>query len=174
VNAGREPARRALVVTVSDGVAAGTRQDVSGDGLAARLSQLGFAVDRAVVPDDRPAIAQLLATSEGYAFVISTGGTGLTPRDVTPQAAIDILDYEIPGLAELMRAYGARFTPFSYLSRSVVGVRNRCLIVTAPGSPRGALESLAALEPVLGHALTTLAGPFDHDAAPELDSPQQS
>lgn len=96
VDAGRQPTRRTLVVTVSDGVAAGTRQDASGDGLATRLSRLGFEVDRAVVPDDRPAIARLLAASEGYVLVITTGGTGLTPRDVTPQATRDVLDYEIP------------------------------------------------------------------------------
>jgi molybdopterin adenylyltransferase len=162
---GHATRRRALVVTVSDGVAAGTRQDSSGEGLAVRLAQLGYEVDRAAVADDRPAIAELLAASDGYALVITTGGTGLTPRDVTPQATKEILDYEIPGLAELMRASGARSTPFSYLSRSVAGVRDRRLIVNVPGSPRGALESLAALEPVLEHALETLAGPFDHHAA---------
>ncbi len=162
--AGHATGRRVLVVTVSDGVAAGTRQDASGQGLAVRLSELGYEVDRAVVADDRPAIAQLLAASDGYVLVITTGGSGLTPRDVTPQATKEILDYEIPGLAELMRASGARSTPFSYLSRSVAGVRDGRLIVNVPGSPRGALESLAALEPVLEHALETLAGPFEHKA----------
>lgn len=170
---GHATGRRALVVTVSDGVAAGTRQDASGQGLAVRLSQLGYEVDRAAVADDRPAIAKLLAGSDGYALVITTGGTGLTPRDVTPQATKEILEYEIPGLAELMRASGARSTPFSYLSRSVAGVRDGRLIVNVPGSPRGALESLAALEPVLEHALATLAGPFEHpaDGAPPGPDP---
>ena len=158
------PARRALVVTVSDRVAAGTRADQSGDWLAERLTQLGFGVDRALVPDEVPLIKARLERSDGYALVITTGGTGLTPRDVTPQATRPVLDYEVPGLAELMRSYGARSTPNSYLSRSVVGVRKGCLIVNMPGSRGGALDSLTALEPVLEHALTSLAGPFDHDA----------
>jgi len=164
VDTSRSRAGRALVVTVSDSVAAGVRQDASGSGLAARLAELGFEVHRVVVPDERPAIGRVLASTEGYVLVITTGGTGLTPRDVTPQATKDVLDYEIPGLAELMRASGARSTPFSYLSRAVAGVRNRCLIVNVPGSPGGALDSLAALEPVIAHALATLAGPFDHDS----------
>jgi molybdenum cofactor synthesis domain-containing protein len=171
---GRSRARRALVVTVSDGVAAGVRQDASGPGLAARLTELGFEVDRAVVPDERPAIGQVLARAAGYVLVITTGGTGLTPRDVTPQATKEVLDYEIPGLAELMRARGARSTPFSYLSRAVSGVRGGCLIVNVPGSPGGALDSLAALEPVLDHALATLAGPFDHDSGPAPGGGRQS
>jgi molybdopterin adenylyltransferase len=165
-DASRSRAGRVLVVTVSDGVAAGVRQDASGSGLAARLAELGFEVDRVVVPDERAAIGRVLTSAEGYVLVITTGGTGLTPRDVTPQATKDVLDYEIPGLSELMRARGARSTPFSYLSRAVSGVRNRCLIVNVPGSPSGALDSLAALEPILAHALATLAGPVDHDAGP--------
>ena len=157
--------RRALVVTVSDGVAAGVRQDVSGEGLAARLAELGFEVDRAVVPDEQPAIEALLRTAAvTHVLVVTTGGTGLTPRDVTPQAARAAVAYEIPGLGELMRAEGAKSTPYSYLSRSLAGVLGRCLVLCVPGSPRGALESLAALEPVLSHALDTVTGPFDHDA----------
>jgi molybdenum cofactor synthesis domain-containing protein len=162
--------RRALVVTVSDGVAAGVRQDVSGDDLARRLDELGFGVDRAVVPDERARIEQLLvAAADGHAMILTAGGTGLTPRDVTPQATQAVIEYEVPGLPELMRAEGGRSTPYAYLSRAVAGVRQRCLIVNLPGSPRGALESLAALEPILDHALVTLAGPFDHDLAPDGD-----
>ena len=158
--------RRALVVTVSDGVAAGAREDLGGDELARRLGVLGFAIDREVVPDDRTQIEHLLsATAAGHALILTTGGTGLTPRDVTPQATRAVVEYEVPGLPELMRAAGVRSTPYAYLSRSVVGVLNRCLIVNLPGSPRGALESLAAIEPILDHALVTLSGPFDHDLA---------
>ena len=98
------------------------------------------------------------------ALVLTTGGTGLTPRDVTPQATAGIVDYEVPGMAEAMRAAGRATTPLADLSRGVVGVRAGTLIVNLPGSPAGALESLAALEPLLEHAMETLAGPFDHGA----------
>jgi molybdopterin adenylyltransferase len=156
--------RRALVITVSDGVAAGVRRDLSGDGLARRLEGLGFAVDRAVVPDERSDIEHLLAAqAASHDLILTTGGTGLTPRDVTPQATRATVEYEVPGLPELMRAQGGRSTPNAYLSRSVAGVLKQCLVVNLPGSPRGAVDSLAALELVLDHALATLAGPFDHD-----------
>jgi molybdopterin adenylyltransferase len=161
---GAQGPRRALAITVSDGVATGAREDASGVALAARLTELGFEVERAVVPDDRAAIEDAVrGAAGGHALVILTGGTGLTPRDVTPQAIAAVIEYEIPGFGELMRAEGSKSTPFSWLSRSIAGVLDRCLVVAAPGSPRGALESLAALEPVLDHALETLAGPFDHE-----------
>jgi molybdenum cofactor synthesis domain-containing protein len=159
--------RAALVLTASDGVAAGVREDASGDRLQERLEALGFGVDRRVVPDDRAAIESALSEASGsHALIVTTGGTGLTPRDVTPQATQAIVDYEVPGLAEAMRAAGRASTPFADLSRGVVGVRGRTLIVNVPGSPAAALESLAALEPALDHALDTLAGPYDHDARP--------
>jgi molybdopterin adenylyltransferase len=157
--------RSALVVTASDGVAAGTRDDVSGELVAARLAELGFLVERAVVPDERPRIeAAIVAGARSSALVVTTGGTGLTPRDVTPQATAAVIEFEVPGLAELIRAEGRRSTPMAALSRGIVGVRGRTLVVNLPGSPRGAGESLEAIVAVLGHALDTLAGPFDHDA----------
>ena len=153
----------AYVLTVSDRGAAGDRVDASGDALAARLAGLGFDVERAIVPDERPLIESALVAAAGrHRLVVTTGGTGLTPRDVTPQATLAVIDYEVPGFAEAMRADGRAATPMAILSRAVVGVRGRCLIVNLPGNPRGALESLASLEPVLGHALETLGGPFDH------------
>ncbi len=162
------PGARALVLTISDGVAAGTRQDESGIALADRLALAGFRVDRSATADDRPSIeAALRSGAADHALVISTGGTGLTPRDVTPQATQAVIDYEVPGLAEAMRAAGRATTPMADLSRGVVGVIGKSLVVNVPGSPKAALESLAALEPTLGHALETLAGPFDHDAAGE-------
>ena len=158
--------RTALVLTASDRSAAGTREDASGAGVAARLETLGFAVERSVVADDRAEIeAALRAAAERYPLVVTTGGTGLTPRDVTPQATLAVVDYEVPGLAEAIRAEGRLKTPLAALSRAVVGVRGRTLIVNVPGSPKGALESIEAIVPVLEHALETLAGPFDHTAS---------
>jgi molybdopterin adenylyltransferase len=155
---------RALVLTISDGVAAGTRSDESGIALADRLAIAGFRVDRRSVSDERPLIeAALREGAQDHVFVISTGGTGLTPRDVTPQATLAAIDYEVPGLAEAMRAAGRATTPMADLSRGVVGVIGRSLVANVPGSPKAAVESLAALEPTLGHALETLAGPYDHD-----------
>jgi molybdenum cofactor synthesis domain-containing protein len=157
-----------LVLTVSDRGAAGDREDVTGAGLAERLGELGFAVERGIVPDEQPLIeAALIDGAARHPLVVTAGGTGLTPRDVTPQATLAIIDYEVPGFAEAMRADGRAATPMAILSRAVVGVRGRSLVVNLPGSPRGALQSLASVEPVLGHALETLGGPFDHDGRPE-------
>jgi molybdenum cofactor synthesis domain-containing protein len=104
----------------------------------------------------------LIAAAARHPLILTTGGTGLTPRDVTPQATLAVIDYEVPGFAEAMRADGRAKTPMAILSRAVVGVRGQTLIVNLPGSPRAALESLAVLEPVLDHALETLGGPYDH------------
>jgi molybdopterin adenylyltransferase len=166
VSDGSAPARTALVLTASDRTAAGTRDDTSGAVLADRLSALGFAVERAVVADDQSEIEQALrAAAEIHPLIVTTGGTGLTPRDVTPQATRAVIDYDVPGLAEAIRADGRARTPFADLSRAVVGVRGRSLIVNTPGSPKAAAESLEAIVGVLDHALETLAGPHDHDAA---------
>jgi molybdenum cofactor synthesis domain-containing protein len=156
--------KRALVITVSDGVSAGVRQDVSGDALAKRLASLGFTVDRGVAPDEIEKIGRVIvAGADEHDLIVTTGGTGLTPRDVTPEATRMIIDYEVPGLAEAMRAAGRAVTPLADLSRAVVGVRAGTLIINVPGSPRAAEESMAAIESVLDHALETLAGPFDHE-----------
>jgi molybdopterin adenylyltransferase len=173
---------RALVLTVSDGVSNGTRQDESGMALGDRLAMAGFRVDRQTVPDEHDQIqSAIVAGAAGHDLVVSTGGTGLTPRDVTPQATLSAIDYEVPGLAEAMRAAGRARTPLADLSRGVVGVIGRCLVVNVPGSPRGALESLVALEPTLVHALETLVGPLDHAESsaepslpPEMPFPQPS
>ena len=118
------------------------------------------------MPDDIPRIAQALVDGAArHRLVISTGGTGLTPRDVTPQATAGILDYEVPGIAEAMRADGRAHTPFAVMSRGLVGVRGGSLVVNVPGSPKASMESFAVLEPILVHALETLAGPFDHGLA---------
>ena len=167
-SAARLRGRTAIVITASDRSAAGEREDRSGAEVAARLEALGFSVERAVVPDERARIeAALVDAAARHDLTVTTGGTGLTPRDVTPQATLAVVDDEVPGLAEAMRAEGRRHTPMASLSRAVAGVRGRGLVINLPGSPKGALESLEAIEPVLEHALETLAGPFDHAAHPE-------
>jgi len=154
------------VLTASDKGAAGERVDSSGDVVEERLIGLGFVVERGVVPDEQPRIESALReASRTHDLIVTTGGTGLTPRDVTPQATLAVIDYEVPGMAEAMRADGRRSTPMAALSRGVVGVLGRSLIVNLPGSPRGAAESLESIVPVLDHALETLTGPFDHGKA---------
>jgi molybdenum cofactor synthesis domain-containing protein len=158
--------RSVLVLTASDRSASGGREDASGAAVEERLAGLGFLVERAVVADEQAAIeAALREGSRRHPLIVTTGGTGLTPRDVTPQASLAVIDYEVPGMAEAMRAEGRRHTPMADLSRAVVGVLGRTLIVNLPGSPKGAIESLDAIVAVLDHALETLAGPFDHGSA---------
>jgi len=168
--------RSALVLTASDRTAAGARDDRSGELIAEQLSGLGFTVERQVVADEQWLIEEALVDGAArHSLIVTTGGTGLTPRDVTPQATAAVIDYEVPGIAEAMRAEGRRSTPLASLSRAIVGVRGRTLIVNLPGSPKGAAESLDAIVAVLPHALETLAGPFDHDgpAKPRPGSAEQ-
>ena len=156
----------ALVLTVSDGVSAGTREDLSGARLAVRLEAAGHAVSRGVVPDDATAIvAAVREATASHDLIVLTGGTGLTPRDVTPQALRSLLDYEIPGFGEVMRAEGRRATPFASLSRSLAGVAGRTLVLALPGSPGGAAESLESVLELLPHALETLADDSSRHAA---------
>jgi molybdopterin adenylyltransferase len=159
---GVDPRRRAVVVTASDGVASGHRQDGSGDAVALQLEGAGFTVvDRVVVPDDRATIADRLrevVDAGAAALVAITGGTGFGPRDVTPEATREVIDREAPGFAEAMRASGRASTPMADLSRGVCGVRGSTLLIDLPGSPRGATESLAAVLQLLPHAIDLLAG----------------
>jgi molybdenum cofactor synthesis domain-containing protein len=157
--------RRAQVITVSDGVSAGTREDESGKALVRILKDAGFDImESVVVLDEQQRIADAIvaAADRGADVVVTTGGTGLGPRDVTPQATASVIDFEVPGIGEAMRRAGAASTPMAALSRSMAGVRGQTLIISVPGSPRGAAESLEAVLPTLDHAIKLLHGDTKH------------
>lgn len=172
---------RAAVLTVSDGVAAGTREDGSGEEAERLLRGAGFVVmARRVVPDERTEIASALRElASGHELVVTTGGTGFGPRDVTPEATREVLERQAPGLGELMRSTGLAQTPMASLSRAVAGTVGSTLILNLPGSPRGVRESLAAVLPVVSHALELLGGATgehstEHRPRPEAAVPALS
>ena len=154
----------ARVITVSDRSSRGEREDTSGPLLAGLLRELGLDVgEPVVVPDDLDALqAALREAASSYDLVVTTGGTGLSPRDVTPEATRPLLEREAPGLAEALRHRSAERVPTSVLSRGVAGTIGAALVVNLPGSPGGVLDGVAVLAPVLEHALAQLRGGGDH------------
>ena len=153
---------RVVVVTVSDSAAQGARADLSGPAVSAKCKALGWdVISSLVVSDDRPQLeSQLKALSDSGSadLILTTGGTGLGPRDSTPEATAAVCEKLVPGLAELMRNQGGQANPRAVLSRAVAGIRERTLIVNLPGSPRGAVESLEAVAELLPHAVEVLGG----------------
>ena len=158
-------ARTAAVLTVSDSSARGERADISGPATAELLRQNEFKVThQEIVPDDQPAIeSALIRLSEQAQLIVTTGGTGIAARDVTPEATRAVCSKLIDGIPERMRSEGAAQTPFAMLSRGVCGVCGRALILNLPGSPAGAMESLRAVLHILPHAIDLLAGKTGHD-----------
>ncbi len=160
------------IVTVSDSAAAGTREDLSGPALEQRAVELGWTVaHRALVPDDRSLIAKALVNLGGCDVILTTGGTGLAPRDVTPEAVKLVADRDVPGFGELMRSEGLKSTRFAPLSRGGAVTRGSTLIVMLPGAPRGAMESLNAVCGLIPHVVDLLHGRTEHKE--KLGAPSQ-
>ena len=149
------------VVTLSDKGSQGQRVDESGPIVQGLLATVGEVTHVLILPDDFESISGVLtewSDLERLNLIVTTGGTGLTPRDVTPQATLQVIDYEIPGMAEVMRMQSLKKTPHAMLSRAIVGVRGQTMIINLPGSPKAARENLEAVMPALPHALAKLAG----------------
>ena len=159
----------ASVLTISDKASQGERKDKSGDAAVSILEGEGFFIlSKKIVPDDRQKIVETLVEwvdSGGLSLIVTSGGTGLSPTDVTPQAMDEVIDYQVPGMAEAMRASSLKKTPHAMISRAIVGVRGSSLIINLPGSPNGVKENLAVLLPALKHALSKLGGDTSDCAA---------
>jgi len=153
---------KAGILTISDKGSRGERIDESGKAAAEMLKHAGFdSIKTKIVPDNIRQIADTLidwADREKLSLIVTSGGTGLSPTDLTPQAMKEVIDYEVPGIAEAMRAESLKKTPHAMLSRAIAGVRGRCLIINLPGSPRGVMENLSVVIPSLKHGLSKLAG----------------
>ena len=153
---------RAIIITVSDRGARGEREDLSGPEIARMLAGVGMEIaGRRIVPDEKELIRRVLlegSDGEDADLIVTTGGTGVSPRDVTPEATREVIEKEIPGMAEAMRRQSSSLTPHAMLSRAVAGIRGRTLIINLPGSPKGARENLGVLLPALPHAIEKIRG----------------
>jgi molybdenum cofactor synthesis domain-containing protein len=158
------------VLTISDKGSQGKRVDESGKTAVSLLQGEGFSVVQTkIVPDDRQRIAKTLSEwvdKDCLSLIVTSGGTGLSPSDVTPQAMKEVIDFEVPGMAEAMRAESLKKTPHAMISRAMVGVRKRCLIINLPGSPGGVKDNLSVVLPALKHALEKLGGDMSDCATP--------
>jgi molybdenum cofactor synthesis domain-containing protein len=163
--------RRVAILTISDKGSKGEREDRSGPALKEILEKAGFAIaSLEVLPDDKPLLEQRLrhlADASRLDLVVTTGGTGVSPRDVTPDATLAVIDRQVPGMAEAMRANSLAKTPHAMLSRAVVGIRGQTLIVNLPGSVKGAQENMEALLPALEHALDKIQGDPSECGSPD-------
>ena len=161
---------RTGIITVSDRSSQGIREDSSGPALAAMLADEELEVCKSlIIPDEKSEIKDAIikfADKEKLDLILTTGGTGVSPRDVTPDATLEVIEKQIPGMAEAMRHQSMNVTPYAMISRAIAGIRGRCLIVNLPGSPKGAKENLAVILPALKHAIEKIKG----DAA-ECGSP---
>ena len=159
------------ILTVSDKGSRGEREDLSSEAIKKALSPLNVNVlEQDIVPDEKDLIAQKLSSwsdAGGIDLIVTTGGTGLAPRDVTPEATMSIMDKEVPGFGEVMRAYGLTKVPTAMLSRALAGIRKRTLIINLPGSPKAVTECLEAILPALPHAIETLRGEVENCAIEE-------
>lgn len=153
---------RAGVITISDKGSRGEREDLSGQEIITLLKDIGVVIAQyKVIPDEKEEIRKALidyADNKNLALIVTTGGTGVSPRDVTPDATLEVIDKEVPGMAEAMRREGAALTPHAMISRAVVGIRRNSLIVNLPGSPRAVRENLTVLLPALTHAIEKIRG----------------
>ncbi|MDB9822932.1 MogA/MoaB family molybdenum cofactor biosynthesis protein [Deltaproteobacteria bacterium] len=153
---------KAGVLTISDRGSRGERRDESGETAAGMLEEAGYTLaNRMIVPDDLRQIADTIikwADNDGLSLIVTSGGTGLSPTDVTPQAMEEVIDYKVPGIGEAMRAASLHKTPHAMISRAIAGVRGSCLIINLPGSPKGVKENLSVVLPALNHGLSKLAG----------------
>jgi molybdopterin adenylyltransferase len=160
----------AAIITVSDKGSQGKRQDLSGPAIAEMLAGAAIEIKNSlIVPDEIDQIQKAIinfADIEKVDLILTTGGTGVSPRDVTPDATLKIIDKQIPGMAEAMRYESGKFTPHAMISRAIAGIRGKCLIINLPGSPRGAKENLAVILPALKHAVEKIKGDDSECASP--------